>query len=44
MFSFVTSQHFSTLFIALSFILSAVREDRMPGGRNSGEVYNLYKV
>lgn len=23
---------------------SAVREDRMPGGRNSGAVYNLYKV
>lgn len=22
----------------------AVREDRMPGGRNSGAVYNLYKV
>uniref|UniRef100_A0AAR5P6V6 NR LBD domain-containing protein n=1 Tax=Dendroctonus ponderosae TaxID=77166 RepID=A0AAR5P6V6_DENPD len=26
-----------------SFVL-AVREDRMPGGRNSGAVYNLYKV
>lgn len=25
------------------FVL-AVREDRMPGGRNSGAVYNLYKV
>lgn len=25
-------------------IFSAVREDRMPGGRNSGAVYNLYKV
>ncbi|KAH3797225.1 uncharacterized protein LOC127837953 isoform X2 [Dreissena polymorpha] len=25
-------------------VLAAVREDRMPGGRNSGEVYNLYKV
>ena len=24
--------------------LSAVREDRMPGGRNSGAVYNMYKV
>lgn len=24
--------------------LAAVREDRMPGGRNSGAVYNLYKV
>jgi nuclear receptor subfamily 6 group A len=23
---------------------TAVREDRMPGGRNSGAVYNLYKV
>ncbi|GAB6026608.1 Ligand-binding domain of nuclear hormone receptor [Chamberlinius hualienensis] len=23
---------------------NAVREDRMPGGRNSGAVYNLYKV
>lgn len=23
---------------------AAVREDRMPGGRNSGAVYNLYKV
>ena len=26
----------------LSF--AAVREDRMPGGRNSGAVYNMYKV
>jgi hypothetical protein len=26
------------------FYLTAVREDRMPGGRNSGAVYNLYKV
>lgn len=26
------------------FLLAAVREDRMPGGRNSGAVYNLYKV
>lgn len=26
------------------FLLIAVREDRMPGGRNSGAVYNLYKV
>ena len=25
-------------------MLAAVREDRMPGGRNSGAVYNLYKV
>lgn len=24
-------------------VLAAVREDRMPGGRNSGAVYNLYK-
>ena len=28
----------------ISFFISAVREDRMPGGRNSGAVYNLYKV
>lgn len=26
------------------FNFIAVREDRMPGGRNSGAVYNLYKV
>lgn len=26
------------------FFSPAVREDRMPGGRNSGAVYNLYKV
>lgn len=26
------------------FFVTAVREDRMPGGRNSGAVYNLYKV
>lgn len=25
-------------------MFTAVREDRMPGGRNSGAVYNLYKV
>ncbi|KAI4459153.1 knirps-related protein-related [Holotrichia oblita] len=25
-------------------VADAVREDRMPGGRNSGAVYNLYKV
>merc|ERR1719336_1011664 len=25
-------------------VLAAVREDRMPGGRNSGAVYNMYKV
>ncbi|GFY78978.1 hormone receptor 4 [Trichonephila inaurata madagascariensis] len=25
-------------------VIAAVREDRMPGGRNSGAVYNLYKV
>lgn len=25
-------------------MITAVREDRMPGGRNSGAVYNLYKV
>ena len=23
-------------------VLAAVREDRMPGGRNSGAVYNMY--
>ena len=28
----------------LWFCVAAVREDRMPGGRNSGAVYNLYKV
>lgn len=27
-----------------NFFCIAVREDRMPGGRNSGAVYNLYKV
>ena len=27
-----------------SFLFLAVREDRMPGGRNSGAVYNMYKV
>ena len=26
------------------FSFTAVREDRMPGGRNSGAVYNMYKV
>lgn len=26
------------------FCAAAVREDRMPGGRNSGAVYNMYKV
>lgn len=37
----------NTIVIIKFFILSystAVREDRMPGGRNSGAVYNLYKV
>lgn len=29
---------------SFSVDLAAVREDRMPGGRNSGAVYNLYKV
>ena len=29
---------------SLDYLFSAVREDRMPGGRNSGAVYNLYKV
>lgn len=28
----------------LNIFSTAVREDRMPGGRNSGAVYNLYKV
>lgn len=32
----------STSFLSVCF--SAVREDRMPGGRNSGAVYQLYKV
>ncbi|VVC30584.1 Hypothetical protein CINCED_3A020904 [Cinara cedri] len=30
--------------IGQGMVLQAVREDRMPGGRNSGAVYNLYKV
>ena len=30
--------------LAQGMVLAAVREDRMPGGRNSGAVYNLYKV
>lgn len=30
--------------IRQGMVLAAVREDRMPGGRNSGAVYNLYKV
>lgn len=30
--------------IQQGMVLQAVREDRMPGGRNSGAVYNLYKV
>lgn len=34
-----TSNNHSNRFVPL-----AVREDRMPGGRNSGAVYNLYKV
>ena len=25
-------------------VLEAVREDRMPGGRNGSAIYNLYKV
>lgn len=32
------------IIIFLHCIVVAVREDRMPGGRNSGAVYNLYKV
>ena len=27
-----------------TLMIVAVRDDRMPGGRNSGAVYNLYKV
>jgi hypothetical protein len=34
----------SCLFPPYSPSNQAVREDRMPGGRNSGAVYNLYKV
>ncbi|KAK6195678.1 hypothetical protein SNE40_001057 [Patella caerulea] len=30
--------------LEMGMVLAAVREDRMPGGRNSGAVYNLYKV
>ncbi|XP_060083347.1 uncharacterized protein LOC132562615 [Ylistrum balloti] len=30
--------------LRMGMVLAAVREDRMPGGRNSGAVYNLYKV
>ena len=30
--------------LTLFFLPAAVREDRMPGGRNSGAVYNMYKV
>ncbi|XP_068628527.1 hormone receptor 4 [Battus philenor] len=30
--------------IEQGMVLQAVREDRMPGGRNSGAVYNMYKV
>lgn len=30
--------------VVFFFPFLAVREDRMPGGRNSGAVYNLYKV
>ncbi|GAB6022536.1 Ligand-binding domain of nuclear hormone receptor, variant 2 [Chamberlinius hualienensis] len=30
--------------LSRGMVLAAVREDRMPGGRNSGAVYNLYKV
>ncbi|XP_055896422.1 uncharacterized protein LOC106060296 isoform X3 [Biomphalaria glabrata] len=30
--------------LKMGMVLAAVREDRMPGGRNSGAVYNLYKV
>lgn len=37
----------NSLTLRISFkkiFFTAVREDRMPGGRNSGAVYNLYKV
>lgn len=42
-------EHFRFTVVQLSTKISqcnvtAVREDRMPGGRNSGAVYNLYKV
>ncbi|GFN82738.1 nuclear receptor subfamily 6 group a member 1-a [Plakobranchus ocellatus] len=30
--------------LKMGMVLAAVREDRMPGGRNSGALYNLYKV
>lgn len=30
--------------LKVGMVLAAVREDRMPGGRNSGAVYNLYKI
>ncbi|GFR59363.1 nuclear receptor subfamily 6 group A member 1-A [Elysia marginata] len=30
--------------LRMGMVLAAVREDRMPGGRNSGALYNLYKV
>ncbi|KAK3087006.1 hypothetical protein FSP39_000256 [Pinctada imbricata] len=30
--------------LQMGMVLAAVRPDRMPGGRNSGAVYNLYKV
>lgn len=32
------------IFVYFVSLRIAVREDRMPGGRNSGAVYNLYKV
>lgn len=38
----ITNVAFLNLFCFVLF--TAVREDRMPGGRNSGAVYNLYKV
>ena len=33
-----------TCFVMFDFCFAAVRDDRMPGGRNSGAVYSLYKV
>ncbi|KAL8558163.1 hypothetical protein ACOMHN_035468 [Nucella lapillus] len=30
--------------LEMGMVMAAVREDRMPGGRNSGAIYNLYKM
>lgn len=40
---FYYCQHLTRCDFCFCFV-TAVREDRMPGGRNSGAVYNLYKV